>query len=141
MLYLCNMDIRIAKHSDYKTLEEWWGFWRFSSPSPSSLPQYSKEEFNGLIVSKDGKDIACGFLYETNSNMCLIEFIVTNPKTTAQEREEGILTVLEELSASAKELGYAIAFSSLKNENLINKYLKAGFIEGTKGTSELIRIL
>jgi hypothetical protein len=73
--------------------------------------------------------------------MCWIEYIVTNPKTSSEEREEAILKVLEELSSSARELGYLAIFSSLKNENLINKYKKIGFIEGTKGTTELIKIL
>ena len=135
------MDIRIAKHTDYETLKDWWGFWRFPSPSIPSLPQYEQGSFNGLIASHNGKDLAAGFLYETNSAMCWIEYIVTNPKTSSEEREEAILKVLEELSSSARELGYLAIFSSLKNENLINKYKKIGFIEGTKGTTELIKIL
>jgi hypothetical protein len=135
------MDIRVAKHTDYETLKGWWGFWRFPAPSIPSLPQYEDDSFNGLIASKDGKDIACGFLYETNSNICWVEYIVTNPDTTSEEREEGILSVLEGLSLSAKDLGYSILFSTLKNENLINKYKKNGFIEGTKGTTELIKKL
>lgn len=135
------MDIRTAKHSDYKTLVEWWSFWRFPAPSQGSLPHYNEDSFNGVIVSKDNKDIASGFLYETNSNMCWIEFIVTNPKTTSEERNEGVLKVLEELSSVAKRLGFSIVFSSIKNQNLINKYIDCGFIEGTKGTTELIKIL
>jgi hypothetical protein len=135
------MDIRIAEHTDYETLKDWWGFWRFPAPSRPSLPQYQQGYFNGLIVSYNGKDIAAGFLYETNSSMCWIEYIVTNPKTSSEEREEAILRVLEELSSSARELGYSIVFSSLKNESLIGKYKKSGFIEGTKGTTELIKIL
>lgn len=135
------MDIRIAKHTDYETLKDWWGFWRFPAPSIPSLPQYEQGYFNGLIASHNGKDLAAGFLYETNSAMCWIEYVVTNPKTSSKEREEAILKVLEELSLSARELGYLAIFSSLKNENLINKYKKIGFIEGTKGTTELIKIL
>jgi hypothetical protein len=135
------MDIRIAKHSDYKILEEWWSFWRFPAPSQESLPQLDENLFNGIIASKDNKDIASGFLYKTNSNMCWIEFIVTNPKTTSEERNEGVLKVLEELSSVAKRLGFSIVFSSIKNQNLINKYIDCGFIEGTKGTTELIKIL
>jgi len=135
------MDIRVAKHTDYEMLKEWWGFWRFPAPSIQSLPHYEDESFNGLIAYKDGKDIACGFLYETNSNMCWVEYIVTNPKTSSEEREEAILSVLEQLSLSAKHLGYSILFSSLKSDSLIDKYKKNGFIEGTKGTTELIKIL
>ena len=135
------MDIRIAKHTDYEMLKEWWGFWRFPAPSIKSLPQYDLGCFNGVIASEEGKDLACGFMYITNSDMVWIEFIVTNPKTTAEERNNAILSVLDELSFSAKALGYSIAFSSIKNENLINKYIEDGFSIGTRGTTELIKIL
>ena len=135
------MDIRVAKHTDYEMLREWWGFWRFPAPSIKALPQYDLGKFNGVIASEGGKDLACGFMYTTNSNMVWIEFIVTNPKTSSEEREEAILSVLEQLSLSAKHLGYSILFSSLKSESLIDKYKKNGFIEGTKGTPELIKIL
>ena len=84
------MDIRIAEHTDYETLKDWWGFWRFPAPSIPSLPQYQQGSFNGLIASHNGKDLAAGFLYETNSAMCWIEYIVTNPKTSSEEREEAI---------------------------------------------------
>lgn len=135
------MDIRIAEHKDYDMLKEWWGFWRFPAPSIQSLPQHDTDCFSGVIASKNKKDLACGFMYTTNSNMVWFEFIVTNPKTTSEERNEAILSVLDELSFSAKELGYTIAFSSIKNENLINKYIQEGFSVGTKGTTELIKIL
>lgn len=141
MLYLCNMDIRIARHTDYEILKEWWSFWRFPAPSPLLLPQYEEGLFNGLIVSEEGKDLASGFLYETNSGIAWLEFIVTNPKTTSDERNKAILTLLEELSSSANELGFSVIFSSIKNENLINKYIENGFSIGTKGTTELIKIL
>lgn len=135
------MDIRIAEHTDYEMLREWWGFWRFPAPSIEALPQWSDDSFNGVIASEGGKDLACGFMYTTNSSIVWIEFIVTNPKTTAEERNKAILSVLEELSFSAKESGYSIAFSSIKNENLINKYIENGFSIGTRGTTELIKIL
>lgn len=141
MLYLCNMDIRIVKYEDYDMLKEWWSFWRFPAPSPLLLPQYEEGLFNGLLISEKGKDLASGFLYETNSGIAWIEFIVTNPKTTSEERNKAILKLLEELSNSANELGFLTIFSSIKNENLINKYIENGFSIGTKGTSELIKIL
>lgn len=141
MLYLCNMDIRIVKYEDYDMLKEWWSFWRFPAPSPLLLPQYEEGLFNGLLISEEGRDLASGFLYETNSGIAWIEFIVTNPKTTSEERNKAILKLLEQLSNSAKELGFLTIFSSVKNENLINKYIENGFSIGTKGTNELIKIL
>ena len=135
------MNLRIAKHSDYETLKEWWAFWRFPAPSFYSLPQEDKENFCGVIAYKDDKEIASGFLYKTNSTLCWVEYIVTNPMTSAEERSEGVQKVLNSLSELAIEFGYVAVFSSLKNENLINKYKDNGFVEGSKNTTEMIKIL
>ena len=135
------MEYRIAKYSDYEMLQEWWKVWRFTSPPIITLPQEDNEYFSGVIAYENNKDIACGFLYKTNSALCWLEYIVTNPNTTSEERNLGIKTVIEQLSIKAKELGYEAIFSSIKNENLINKYKELGFIEGSKGTTEMIKIL
>ena len=135
------MEYRIAKYSDYEMLQEWWKFWRFPSPPIVTLPQEDDEYFSGVIAYNNEKEIASGFLYKTNSAICWLEYIVTNPKTTSEERDLGIKKVIEVLSNMAKELGYKAIFSSIKNENLINKYKNSGFIEGSKGTTEMIKIL
>ena len=135
------MEYRIAKYSDYEMLQEWWKFWRFTSPPIITLPQEDNEYFSGVIAYNNEKEIASGFLYKTNSAICWLEYIVTNPKTTSEERNLGIKTVIEQLSIKAKELGYEAIFSSIKNENLINKYKELGFIEGSKCTTEMIKIL
>ena len=135
------MEYRIAKYSDYEMLKEWWRFWRFPIPPIVTLPQEDDENFSGVIACENNKNIACGFLYKTNSALCWLEYIVTNPNTSSEERNLGIKTVIEQLSIKAKELGYEAIFSSIKNENLINKYKELGFIEGSKGTTEMIKIL
>ena len=135
------MNVRIAKHSDYETLKKWWEYWRFPAPSFYSLPQEDEENFCGVIAYSDEKEIASGFLYKTNSTLCWVEYIVTNPMTSKEERSEGIQKVLNSLSELAIEFGYVAVFSSLKNENLINKYKDNGFVEGSKNTTEMIKIL
>ena len=135
------MEYRIAKYSDYEMLQEWWKVWRFPTPPFITLPQEDDENFSGYFAVEDGIDIACGFLYKTNSALCWVEYIVANPNIKSEERNLGIKTVIEQLSIKAKELGYEAIFSSIKNENLINKYKELGFIEGSKGTTEMIKIL
>ena len=49
------MNVRIAKHSDYETLKEWWAFWRFPVPSFYSLPQEDEENFCGVIAYTEKK--------------------------------------------------------------------------------------
>ena len=91
---------------------------------------------------ENGVDVACGFLYKTNSSVCWIEYIVANPNIKLEEvRHEGVKFVLNKLFNVAKELGYIVAFSSINHEKLIDIYKNSGFIEGSKGTTEMIKIL
>lgn len=136
------MEYRIAKYSDYEMLQEWWKVWRFTSPPIITLPQEDSEHFSGYFAVENGVDVACGFLFKTNSTVCWIEYIVANPNIKSEEvRHEGVKLVLNKLFNVAKELGYIVAFSSIKHEKLIDIYKNSGFIEGSKGTTEMIKIL
>lgn len=130
------MEFRYIEQSDYEMLVDWWKFWRFPAPPIEMLPD------SGVIVNKDGVDICAGFIYFTNSKTCWIEFIVSNPNVKQKEdRREAIANVIEVLCSIGKNNGYTIAYTSLKNESLQNKYLECGFIEGSKNCNEYIKRL
>lgn len=130
------MEFRYIEQSDYETLVEWWKFWKFPSPPLEMLPD------SGVIVNKDGIDICAGFIYFTNSKTCWIEFIVSNPNVRHKEdRRDAITNVIDILCSIGKNNGYTIAYASLKNEGLQNKYLECGFSEGSKNCNEYIKRL
>jgi hypothetical protein len=130
------MNYRYFEESDYELLKQWWKFWRFASPPLDMLPT------TGVIVNKDGVDICAGFIYFTNSKTCWIEFIVSNPNVRVKEdRIEAITNLIDILCSVGKTNGYTIAYTSLKNKNLQDKYLKCGFLEGSKNCNEYIKQL
>lgn len=131
------MEFRYFKEKeDYDKLCDWWKFWRFTPPSIEMLPR------TGVIVNNDGVDVACGFLYLTDSKMCWIEFVVSNPLVKDKKvRSECIDSLLNQLCGVAKELEYKIVFASIKNENLANKYIANGFLVGCVNSKELIKII
>lgn len=130
------MEFRYIEQSDYEMLVDWWKFWKFPAPPIEMLPD------SGVIVNKDGVDICAGFIYFTNSKTCWIEFIVSNPNVRQKEdRREAIISVIDILCSVGKNNGYTIAYTSLKNESLQNKYLECGFIEGSKNCNEYIKRL
>jgi hypothetical protein len=130
------MEFRYIEQSDYEMLVDWWKFWKFPAPPIEMLPD------SGVIVNKDGIDICAGFIYFTNSKTCWIEFIVSNPNVRQKEdRREAITNVIDILCSIGKNNGYTIAYTSLKNESLQNKYLECGFIEGSKNCNEYIKRL
>lgn len=130
------MEFRYIEQSDYEMLVGWWKFWKFPAPPIEMLPD------SGVIVNKDGVDICAGFIYFTNSKTCWIEFIVSNPNVRQKEdRREAITNVIDVLCLIGKNNGYTIAYTSLKNESLQNKYLECGFVEGSKNCNEYIKRL
>jgi hypothetical protein len=130
------MEFRYIEQSDYETLVDWWKFWKFPAPPIEMLPD------SGVIVNKDGVDICAGFIYFTNSKTCWIEFIVSNPNVRQKEdRREAIISLIDILCSIGKNNGYTIAYTSLKNQSLQNKYLECGFIEGSKNCNEYIKRL
>lgn len=135
------MESRAVKYSDYDKLKGWWDFWKFPAPAVAALPKYDDELTTGLMVSSNGIDICAGFLYETNSALCWVEFIVSNPDSGKEERSEALSLLIDEFTEEAKRLGFGAIFASIKHPSLLNKYIKAGYTLGTKNTNELIKIL
>lgn len=135
------MEVRVVKYSDYEQLKGWWDSWKFPAPPITALPKYDDENTTGLMVVNEGVNICAGFLYETNSALCWVEFIVANPKSNKEERGVALKLLLKELSNEAKELGFGAIFASIKHPSLLNKYIEEGYEIGTTNTNELIKIL
>jgi hypothetical protein len=135
------MNIRPVKYSDYEQLKGWWEFWKFPSPPIDALPKYDEELTTGLMVSINDVNVCAGFLYETNSTICWLEFIVANPNVSKEDRGNCLDRLIEEFTIEAKKYGFNTIFSSIKNESLLNRYIKAGYKIGTKNTNELTKIL
>lgn len=131
-------NIRYLNETDYDMLCQWWKWHRFPAPLKICLPDNGT---NGLIVSKDGVNICCGFVYQTNSKMAWIEFIVSNPDYRQSDRKDAINYLIEMLCELAKGQGFLVAFTSVKNESLIKRYEDSGFLKGSIGTLEMVKIL
>lgn len=132
------METRWLNDYDYDTLVEWWKWFRFAPPPKVTLPENGK---CGIMVTKDGVEVCAGFLYFTNSNMCWMEYIVSNPNVKDKAtRDECIKFLINGLSYLSEVNGYSIIYTSVKNQNLINKYLSCGFIKGSDNCTEMIKI-
>ena len=70
--------INLIEENDYEKFCKWWKFWRWKPIEKVLLPN------NGLgglkITDENGVDVCVGFLYETNSGIAWIEFIISNPE-------------------------------------------------------------
>lgn len=98
----------------------------FTSNNFPPIPQNALPD-DGIMVYEDTQLIAAGFLYTTNSSLCWLEWVTTNPTASPEARNRALNMLLEKLSQRAKALGFTHIFSSLQDKGLINRYQKAGF--------------
>lgn len=132
------MNSRWIATEDYDTLVEWWKFWRFCPPTREVLPDNG---LSGIVVTDDNDTPICaGFIYYTNSPIAWIEFIVSNPDVKDKKiRHDSLVFLINELSGTALLNNRKVIYSSLKNENLMNKYVECGFQKGGSNTTEMIK--
>lgn len=121
---------------DYDILCGFWKAWKFSAPPKNCLPN------NGLggikIITEEGIIICAGFLYETNSGIAWIEFIVANPEIKDRTtRREALVLLISMLTILAEEKGFSAVFASITNESLIEKYEQVGFTKNPISSHEL----
>lgn len=132
------MDIKFTTKDLYPELVSWWKWHRFPAPSIDMLPNSLKD---GIVISKNGVNICAGFLYRTPSSFCWLEYIVSNPEVKDKKlRAESLELLINSIIQLAQKMGFKLIFTSVKNENLIKKYVTCGFVIGTK-TTEMIRVL
>lgn len=129
---------RMLKHDDYDTLVKWWGYWRFPVPAREFLPEDGT--FGVILEDESGLGYCAGFLYETNSDVAWMEYIVSNPEIKVKGLRKLMLELLiAELINLADDGGFQWIFTSLKHPSLMERYESQGFIKGSTGTTEMIK--
>ena len=133
------MDIRLLQEADYDdTLVKWWSDWGWVAPPKESLPDNG---VGGFMVSKDKQNICAAFLYQTNSKIAWMEFLVSNKEYRGSDRGEAIELLVTAISAQAKEYGFTMLYTSTNHKVLAKRYEKCGYKESSKNCTEMIKIL
>lgn len=111
-----NMVIRtFDKQKDYATICSWNYNHGVHTLVKESLPEI------GYII--DG--VVAGFLYQTDSDVAIIEGYTSNKHSDKNERRDGLVLLTETLLNRATELNFknVLYFSNNKNvHNLFNKF-------------------
>jgi hypothetical protein len=132
-------NVRLLQEGDYEnTLKGWWDDWNWTAPPKESLPNNG---LGGFMVSKGDVDICAGFAYFTNSNLAWCEFVVSNKTYKEEDRNDAIEMLINNIVEASKNAGYKAIFTSVSNENLINKYQNCGFVKTQEGATEMIKFL
>ena len=130
---------RKLKASDWDTLVAWWETWPdWVAPPKGFLPDNGT---GGLMVEKNGVSIIAGFIYETNSDAVLFEWVVSNPDYREEDRQDAVEKLLIDAENKIKEMGYKRVFSIGRSKRLIDTHKKLGWHVDDKSSHEIIKNL
>lgn len=132
------LNIHPLKPTDYEeVLCNWWKDWRWTPPPQDFLPDNGK---GGLMVYDGDVPVVAGYLYNTNSNVVWIDWVISNINyKDRNNRKMAIQLLILALEEQAKQLGKNILYALVKNKSLIKVYKDLGYVQGDMYNTELIK--
>lgn len=122
------MKSRLYTIEDYESLKPWWGERWGEAPSVNALP------LSGLIVEKEGEDIAAAWLYmDMTTPVAVIAFLLTNPNNSARTSHESLIYAINGLKELAKSQGRIHIITMCPTRGLSKIFKACGF--ATKDTN------
>jgi hypothetical protein len=118
------LEIRALEESDWDILQLWWKLWQWPIMSKDMLPLNG---CGGLMVYKDEKPIAAGFLYLSNSKVAWLDFLISSPSYKETDRKEALELLISSLEEVARQQDYSIIISIARHKGLINTHRKLGY--------------
>ena len=134
-------DVRILEEKDYdEILVTWWEDWGWSAPPRDFLPENGT---GGLIVYDGETPVCAGYLYNTNSKVAWVDWIISSKTYNKKpNRKEAISFLIEELtSVCENKLQAKFVYALIKHNGLIETYKKLGYTEGDSYNKEMIKII
>jgi hypothetical protein len=126
------------QHEDYDNiLKGWWKDWGWEAPSRDFLPQDGQ---GGVMVWDGDTPVCAGFLYNTNSKVAWVDWIISN-KEYKKSRKEALSILIQTLTSVAKNLDNKFAYALIKHNGLIGVYEQQGYSTGDSYNKEMIKAL
>tara|TARA_Y100001963_G_C6750498_1_gene433985 strand:+ start:752 stop:1210 length:459 start_codon:yes stop_codon:yes gene_type:complete len=130
---------RHLKEDDWDILVSWWNSWPgWENPARGFLPDNGK---GGLMVEKNNKPIVAGFLYQTDSDAVLFEWVVSDPDYREDDRKDAIELLIKEAEETCRNWGYKHMFSIGRTRSLIETHRKMGWHVDDKPSHEITKNL
>jgi len=133
-------NLRPLEKEDYdNTLLGWWKEWGWTPPERDFLPDDGK---GGLMVLDKKTPVCAGFIYNTNSKVALVEWVISNKNYKKNpERKEALKLLINSLTNICKDSGSKYTYALLKHDGLIKTYEEVGYTQGDSYTKEMIKKL
>lgn len=124
---LFNVHLEEHREKYFPIVATWWTDWNWPVVNPSILSTL------GVIVKLNDEYICAGWLYQTDSLMCVIDFFISSKKKFADKeiRKKSLEQLIIKLEEIAKSLGFIAVYTSVRNPNLIHTLEKLEYGKDT----------
>ena len=131
------MELKRIEELDLGIIYKWWDAW----PEWQALPRdfLPDDGLGGLIVYSNDQPVVAGFMYNTNSKMVLMEWIVSNPEYREEDRKDCIKKLIKGFEDMAKVMGKKSVFSIGRHKGLIETHEELGWTVDPKPSHEMIK--
>ena len=129
---------RKLNDKDYECLVNWWKWWRWTPIPRNFLPDNGT---GGIIIEKENIPIVAGFIYNTNSDAVVVEWIISNPEYKDKDRKQAIEALLNTIEAVCKKQGKKYMFSIGRSKHLIETHKKLEWHVESKSSYELVKTI
>lgn len=126
------MEVRAFRKQDHPLLISWWEGHKWPAIPMTALPT------QGLIVYSNGQPVVAGFVYVTDSEVAIMEWLVSDPKSSPFTRSDALIILMEALCDLAKAGGAHFVFSFFKQPRLVARAESIGF---KKTDTDMIHLL
>lgn len=129
------MNIRAYTKEDYPRLAQLWQLHNWPVLPEASLPA------TGAVatVGPEGEAIAFAFLYKTDSNIALLEWVVGDSTIDKLRRRTAISMIIEALAIKAREEGFSNVFTYTNHPSLIHRLNIHQFQPTDQGVTLMVR--
>ncbi len=129
---------RKLNDKDYDCLVNWWKWWRWTPIPKNFLPDNGT---GGIMIEKENVPIIAGFIYHTNSDAVVVEWIISNPEYKDKDRKQAVELLLNTIEAVCKKQGKKYMFSIGRSKHLIDTHKKLGWVVDEKPSHEIVKII
>ena len=93
------------------------------------------------MIYKDTTPVVAGFIYFTNSDAAVVEWVISNPEYKDQDRKEAVELLLQVIEEVCKKQGKKYLFTIGRNKHLIETHKKLGWEVDDKPSHEIVKII
>lgn len=119
--------------NDYSDICSWWEQYKYPNIPKDMLST------TGFIVESDNKKLLAGWVYHTNSNVGMLEFVVGNPEFKGEIRDKAFEVFFDVVFKYTELSSIKNIISTTSHNTMPNRFEKVGFIKVNDNVSNFMR--